>query len=150
MSPSFEVRDPSAVDLTVGHIEAPGAVTLRAVSYVRWTVQVRALESSLSRSHDGRSVKPLDSFLLRTDGEDYFPIDTRDQTLASGSNGTFDLTVDYRVKADAETHRDGDYALTVIYTIAADWRSLSSASDSDDPPCGGTRTRAVVTPSRRG
>jgi len=128
VSPSFEVRDPSAVDLTVGHIEAPGAVTLRAVSYVRWTVQVRALESSLDRSHDGRSVKPLDSFLLRTDGEDYFPIDTRDQTLASGSNGTFDLTVDYRVKADAETHRDGDYILRLRFRRSTLWRNPNAGS----------------------
>jgi hypothetical protein len=116
----FDLRPPSEADLQLGYIEERGALTLVAASNVRWSVEVRALESDMGRSADGTVAKPLSDFLLRANGGSYSSITTFDQTLAYGELGVHSLVIDYKVKMDRDSYRDGDYSLTLVYTITTE------------------------------
>ncbi|MCD5415664.1 hypothetical protein LR032_00925 [Candidatus Bipolaricaulota bacterium] len=111
------LRQPTESDFAVGFIEVEGALTLIAASNIPWTVSVRAVEADMGRSDDGTFVKHLSAFSLRANGAPFFVITQFDQLLASGVAGRHRLTIDYRVELDGESHREGDYGLTLVYTI---------------------------------
>ncbi len=113
----FGLRQPTEADFAVGYVEERSALTLKAASNIPWTVQVHALESNMGSSNDGTYTKPLTDFSLRSNGGSYSSITGFDQTLASGDTGEHTLVIDYKVDTEKETHRDGDYGLTLVYTI---------------------------------
>ena len=115
----YDLRQPSEADLSRGYIEERDALSLAAASNVSWAVKVHALESDMGTSDDGTYTKPLADFSLRANGGPYRSVSGFDQTLASGDAGAHDLVVDYKIDTDKETHKDGDYGLTLVYTITS-------------------------------
>lgn len=113
----FDLRRPTEADFAVGYIEQPSALTLTAASNTSWTVKVHTLESDMGTSDDGIYTKPLTDFSLCANGGPYSSITGFDQTLASGDAGKHTLVIDYKVATEEETHKDGDYGLTLVYTI---------------------------------
>lgn len=115
----FDLRQPTEADFAVGYIEVQSALTLKTASNIPWTVKVHALESDMGASDDGTYIKPLTDFSLRSNGGQYSSITGFDQTLASGDTGEYTLVIDYKVDTEKETHKDGDYGLTLVYTITS-------------------------------
>ena len=113
----YDVHTPSASDFAAGFIEDDGVLVLNAASNIPWTVKVYAIESDMGTSYDGSYTKSLSDFMVRANGGSFFSISTSDQGLASDTCGSHLLSVDYRVKVDESTHKDGDYGLTLVYTI---------------------------------
>lgn len=113
----YDVHAPSASDFSAGFIEDDGVLVLNAASNIPWAVKVHAIESDMGTSYDGSYTKPLSDFMVRANGGNFFSISTSDQVLASGTRGSYLLSVDYRVKVNESTRRDGDYGLTLVYTI---------------------------------
>ncbi len=116
---SVHIPQPSARELARGHVDVPGAVTLNVHSNAPWVVNVRALSPDMGHSDDGAVTKPLADFQLRAANRPYITLDTQDQRLIQGDHGRFSFEVDYRVRFDPRTHRDGDYALDLLYTITS-------------------------------
>lgn len=117
VSNRYDVREPNASDLSAGFIEDDGVLVLNAASNIPWVVKVHAIESDMGASYDGSYTKPLSDFMVRANNASFFSVSTSDQVLASGTRGTYLLSVDYKVKIDESTHKNGDYGLTVVYTI---------------------------------
>ena len=115
----FDLRQPTDADFAAGYIEEQGALTLVTASNIPWTVQVHALESDMGSSDDGTYVKPLSDFSLRANGGAYFAVTRFDQTVANGDVGTHTLAIDYKVQTERESYKDGDYGLTLVYTITS-------------------------------
>jgi len=113
----YDVDTPSASDFAAGFIEDDGVLVLNAASNIPWAVKVHAIESDMGTSYDGNYTKPLSDFMLRANNGNFFSISTSDQVLANGTRGSYLLSVDYRVKIDKDTYKDGDYGLTLVYTI---------------------------------
>ncbi len=111
------IRRPTAADFAVGFIKEEGALILIAASNIPWTVSVRAIEADMGRSDDGTYVKPLSAFSLRANGDPFFVVTRFDQILATGVAGRHRLEIDYRVEVERESHREGDYGVTLVYTI---------------------------------
>lgn len=120
VSSRFDLRQPMPADFALGYIEEKGALTLVAASNIPWTVKVHALESNMGVSEDGSYVKPLSDFALRVNGGGYFSVTPFDQVLASGDVGSHPLIIDYKVKTERESNKNGDYGLTLVYTITSD------------------------------
>ena len=70
-------------------------------------------------SDDGTYIKPLTDFSLRSNGGPYSSITGFDRTLARGDTGEHTLVIDYKVDTEEETHKGGDYGLTLVYTITS-------------------------------
>jgi len=116
---TVRVPEPTARDLARGHVDMPEALALSVRSNAPWVVQVRSLHANMGLSHDRTYTKPLSDFQLRVGQGPYVGVDTTDQRLLQGAHGRFAFDVDYRVKFDPKTHRDGDYALDLVYTITS-------------------------------
>jgi len=116
---SVQVPDPTGHDLAHGHVDILGAVTLKVRSNAPWVVHVRSLDANMGLSRDGTYTKPLSHFQLRVGDGPYVAVDTADKRLLRGAHGHFAFDVDYRIEFDSETHRDGDYALDLVYTITS-------------------------------
>jgi len=115
----FELGTPTPAEIAAGFIEEDGALTLVAASNIPWTVKVHAVEANMGESYDGTYVKPLSDFLIRANGGEFTPISQLDQTLASGTRGSYQLTIDYKVLLDPE-FKPGDYGITLVYTITGE------------------------------
>ena len=115
----FDLRQPTEADFAVGYIEECSALTLNAASNIPWTIKVHALESDMGASDDGTYIKPLTDFSLRSNGGPYSSVAGCDQTLARGDTGEHTLVIDYKVDTEKETHKGGDYGLTLVYTITS-------------------------------
>jgi len=74
----------------------------------------------MGRSDDGTYVKPLSDFSLRANGGSYFSITIFDQTLATGGIGVHPFLIDYKVKTEKDSYKQGEYSLTLIYTITGE------------------------------
>lgn len=116
----YDLRQPTEADFALGYIEENGALTLSAASNIPWVVKVHALEPNMGRSDDGTYVKPLSDFSLRANGGSYFSITTFDQTLATGGVGVHPILIDYKVKTEKDSYKQGDYGLTLVYTITGE------------------------------
>ena len=113
----YDLRKPGADDFATGFIQEDGVLVLKAASNIPWAVKVHAIETDMGTSYDGSYTKPLTDFMLRANGGSFFSVSTSDQVLASGTRGSYQLSVDYRVKVDRDSYKDGDYGLTLVYTI---------------------------------
>ncbi|HDL86193.1 MAG TPA: hypothetical protein ENH11_07715 [Candidatus Acetothermia bacterium] len=113
----YDVRKPDASDFAAGFIEDDGVLVLNAASNIPWAVKVHSIESDMGTSYNGSYIKPLSDFMVRVNGGSFFSISTSDQVLASGTRGAYLLSVDYKVKVNEGTYKDGDYGLTLVYTI---------------------------------
>lgn len=115
---TFVIPQPTAEDLQRGYIERRRALVLVARSNMPWTISVRTDDENMGRSFDGTYVKPITDLLVRAEGGSYVTIGHRDQAITDGPPGEHQVGVDYRVLFDPKTHRDGNYHITVIYTIS--------------------------------
>ncbi len=116
----FDLHQPTEIDFARGYIEKHGALTLVATSNIPWTVKVHAIESDMGTSDDGTYVKPLSDFSLRANGRPYSSVTRFDQPLAGGDRGTHTLIIDYRILTEQESYKEGNYGLTLVYTIISD------------------------------
>lgn len=116
---TFALPQPSAADLKRGYIEVERALTLVAVSNTGWQLIVRTDDPNLGQSYDGTYIKPLDDFQLRARGGEYRSLSHRAQVLKSGTNGRYELEIDYRIRFHP-AYRPGDYRVTLTYTITTD------------------------------
>lgn len=108
---------PTEDDLLLGFIEMSGALFLVARSNIPWVVKVRAVESDLGTSYDGVFTKPLHNFLLRANNGSYFTLTNYDQIIIEGRPGTHPIEIDYKILFNQANHRDGNYGVTLVYTI---------------------------------
>ena len=116
---TVRLPQPSAADLTRGYIELPNAVNLAVRSNIPWAVTVRTDDANMGQSFDGSYTKPVSDFQLRVGNGAYTPISQRNQVLLQGSYGQHNFNVDYRTLFDPSTYRQGNYQVTVIYTIVS-------------------------------
>ena len=116
----FDLHRPTAIDFARGYIEVQTALTLIATSNIPWTVKVHAVEPDMGTSDDGTYVKPLSDFSLRANDGAYSSVTRFDQSLACGDRGLHRLVIDYKVLTERESYKEGDYGLTLVYTITSD------------------------------
>jgi len=109
-SATYAIPDPSALDLSRGYIEAENALRLQVVSNTPWKIQVWT--ESAERLPAG--------VLVRRQGGTYLPIGSAPQVLASGSHGTFDVAVDYRIPLDGDLDALRRMSLEIVYTLMSD------------------------------
>jgi hypothetical protein len=109
-STAYRIREPSALDVARGFIEDENAVRLHLVSNTPWKIQVW-IEGE---ERFGGLV------LIRRHGGSYVPIGREAQVLASGSHGTFDIGIDFRVPLDQDLSDIRESSLDVVYTILSD------------------------------
>lgn len=119
VSSTFVIPNPTPEDLERGYVERQGAVTLVARSNTPWVISVRTEDLDMGTSFDGTVTKPITDFQVRANGQGrYLTVQRYDQALAEGPPGEHRVAVDYRVLFDRERHRDGDYRITLVYTIS--------------------------------
>lgn len=116
---TVQLPQPSAADLARGYIELPHAVSLSVRSNIPWAVTVRTDNANMGQSFDGNYTKPISDFQLRVGNGAFRPITQQNQVLLRGSYGEYNFDVDYRTLFDANIHRQGNYQLTVVYTIVS-------------------------------
>lgn len=114
----YTIPRPTAQERQAGVLERLNALKLRARSTVPWALHVRASEPDMGLSDDGTYRKPISDLEVRATPAPYVPVATHDQTIARGPSGEYLLLLDYRVRLGAE-HRDGNYRVTLIYTLAS-------------------------------
>ncbi len=114
----YTIPQPTAQERQAGFLERLGALKLIARSNVPWALRVRASEPDMGPSDDGTYRKPVSDLAVRAGQGPYVPVAIHDQTLARGPLGEYLLPIDYRVRLGAE-HRDGNYRVTLIYTLAS-------------------------------
>lgn len=113
----IDFPQPTVGDLSLGFIKIRGALSLVARSNIPWVVKVRAMESDLGTSYDGAFTKPLHNFLLRANNGQYFTLTNYNQIIIEGQPGVHPIEIDYKILFDRVNHRDGDYRVTLVYTI---------------------------------
>lgn len=102
----------------MGFLERLSALKLIARSNVPWALRVRAAAPDMGLSNDGTYRKPASDLEVRAAHGPYVPVTVYDQTIARGPVGEHMLPIDYRVHLGAE-HRDGNYHITLIYTLTS-------------------------------
>jgi hypothetical protein len=115
---AFVVPQPDSQDLERGFIERRRALVLVARSNTPWTLSVRTDDPNMGTSFDGQHVKPISDLWVRAEGGRYITVGNADQVIASGPPGEHHVGVDYRVRFDRGTYREGYYRITVLYTIS--------------------------------
>lgn len=113
----IDFPQPTAADLSAGFIKIDGALSLVARSNIPWVVTVRAMERDLGTSRDGLFTKPLHNFLLRANNGIYFTLTNHDQIIIQGQPGIHPIEIDYKILFDQTKYREGDYGVTLVYTI---------------------------------
>ena len=114
---TVQMPEPTFGDLQRGYVEMREAVELDIVSNIPWRVTVSTGDANMGTSHDGSVTKPVSDFQVR--GEDgYQAVSNEDETILQGRSGLFKIELDYRLMLDPDEHKDGDYTLTLTYTIA--------------------------------
>lgn len=113
---AYIIPYPTDQDFERGWIEARGAVTLVVKSNTDWVIEVRALSEDMGGSFSYR--KPVGDFRVRrSDGNDgYMTITDEEQVLAGGTNGVFELNLDYKVLL-GEGYSPGGYKIIIFYRI---------------------------------
>jgi len=116
---AFVIPNPTPEDLERGYVERLRAVTLLARSNTPWVISVRTEDADMGTSFDGTVTKPISDFQVRAHGRGpYLTVQRYDQALAEGPPGEHRVAVDYRVLFDRERHREGNYRITLVYTIS--------------------------------
>jgi len=105
----YAIPEPSPLDLDRGYIEDENAIRLHVVSNTAWKIQVWVESDDASQD-----------VLIRKHGGTYVVLGTSPTVLASGSHGTYDLGVDYRVSLDDGAFEPSDRPLDIVYTIMSD------------------------------
>lgn len=115
----YTIPRPTPQQRQAGFIESLKALQLLARSNVPWVLRVRAQEPDMGLSDDGLYRKPVGDLQVRATTRGlYVPVTLHDQAIASGVPGEYLLPVDYRVRLGTE-HRDGNYRVTLIYTLTS-------------------------------
>lgn len=112
----YRIPQPTAQERAAGWIERPRALQLLARSNMPWVLRVRASETIMGTSDDGQYRKPVSDLYVRA-ARDYVSVQTSDQALMAGPLGEFLIPIDYRVRVGSE-HRDGNYQVTLVYTLS--------------------------------
>jgi len=116
---TYNVPQPTAQDLEKGYIEEKSAFSLMVISNVNWVVTVRALSENLGTSWDGKYLKPLSHFFLRSYQTKFMAIQKRSQKIAWGEKEEQVIDVDYRIEGYGDNYQLGSYKITLEYTITA-------------------------------
>ena len=104
---------PTKDDFDAGSIEALNATRVTVTSDTTWTVSVKTDSVNM-----GGYGKPLSDFQFKKNGAgSYLTISSTDQTLDSGSAGTFDIYVDYKTLLSWAQDAPNTYSLVVTYTL---------------------------------
>jgi hypothetical protein len=114
----YTIPRPTAQERQAGFLERENALKLIARSNVPWALRVRASEPDMGLSDDGTYRKPVSDLEVRAAQGAYVPVAVYDQTIARGPIGEYLLSIDYRVRLGSE-HRDGNYRVTLIYTLTS-------------------------------
>jgi len=114
---TVHMPQPTQRDLARGFIEQRDAVELDISSNIPWRITINTNNGDMGLSADGSTAKPVSDFQVRGNG-DYQSVSNEDQTILEGSGGVFKVELDYRLLFDPQEHKDGDYTLTLTYTIA--------------------------------
>lgn len=114
---TFTLPIPTARDFEVGFIEIVDAVEGSVWSNTDWVLSVSTRATDMGTSHDRTYTKPLSDFLWRADGGSYQAISRTYQTVAIGRKQQA-IGINYKVLFDKKRHRDGDYAITLVYTVS--------------------------------
>lgn len=115
---TFVVPRPTPADLARGYIERERAITLVARSNTPWILTVRTSSESMGTSFDGRYTKPVSHLQVRAEDGPYVTLARTAQVLARGPSGEYRVGMDYRVLFDGARYREGDYRVTVSYTLS--------------------------------
>jgi len=114
---TYHIPQPTPQDLQRGYIQEDNALSLTVVSNVNWVVKVRALSKNLGSSWDGRYIKPLSDFLIRSHQTQFMPVQQIPQKIAWGKNGKKTVNIDYRVEGYNRNYHPGNYKIILEYTI---------------------------------
>jgi hypothetical protein len=114
----YTIPRPTAQERQAGFIEHRKALQLLARGNVPWVLRVHAQEPDMGLSDDGTYRKPVSDLAVRVATGPYVLVMLQDQVITSGSPGEHLLPVDYRVRLGDE-HRDGNYRVTLIYTLTS-------------------------------
>jgi hypothetical protein len=104
---AFTFPEPTPLDRTRGYIEAEHAVRLHVVSNTSWKIQIRSASANAS-------------VMIRKHGDEYFALSAQPKILAQGQNGVFEISVDYRLHANAGGEFDTNHPLEIVYTVMSD------------------------------
>jgi hypothetical protein len=103
--------EPTPLDYARGYLEVEHALRPHVVSNTRWTIQVRVLELG--------NALPL-TLQARSHGGAYFPLSTQPQILATGLNGAFEISIDYRLPLGTDGEFSTDVPQEIVYTMMSD------------------------------
>ena len=123
-SQSFSLRtapiqfsSPSDTDLQRGLVDYREAAVLSMSANHNWVAQLRTTSTYMGTSRDSSFQKPVSDFRVRSGGVSFESVSVSERIISSGNSGGYEIPVDYRVLFDADSHRDGQYSITLIYTI---------------------------------
>lgn len=118
---SVAFSTPQANDFERGYVELRNATefALQTNDVHPWVVMVSAESDNLGASQDGNNRRALDDVLIRFGRGDYVPLSRQGSSLASGANGAYAFSANYRLRLDPQTHRQGDYGVHLLYTLIA-------------------------------
>lgn len=109
----YTVPPPTALDRSRGYIEDENAARLRLASNTAWKIQVEI-------QNDDWIERGVTAFELRQRGDEFLSVSEGPQVLARGSNGVYELDLDYRVSIDAETFDGMNEPILLLYTIMSE------------------------------
>jgi hypothetical protein len=107
-SVAFEIPEPTPLDYARGFIEAQHAVQLHVVSNTSWKIQVQLKDAQAGTSA---------GIQLRSHSGEYLILSVSPQIIAQGSNGVFEISIDYRLLLDSEGPFTPGAPREIIYTI---------------------------------
>ena len=116
-STPVQLSNPREVDLEQGSLDFERATVLTTSANDSWVIQLRTSSTYMGASHDSGYQKPISDFQYRGAGDSFTRVTQSERVISSGSAGGYEIPVDYRVLFDQDTHRDGQYSISLIYTI---------------------------------
>lgn len=115
-SSTYNFPSISTDDFDAGYIKSLLATTLTVVSSSSWQVDVKT--DSVNMGGYGKSIS---DFLVKKNGNPTFlVISDTNQELDSGSNGTFNIDVDYKMLLDWVKDAPNTYSITVKFTLTTE------------------------------
>jgi hypothetical protein len=106
----YQIPVPTSLDRSRGYVDDTDVGTLKVVSNTPWKLEVEFA---------GAQVLPVGvrRFELRCSGGSFVPVGGSPQVLASGTNGVYQVTLDYRVVLDPEVDIETSQPLVLVYTL---------------------------------
>ena len=109
----YRIPTPTALDQARGYLEDANAVTLEIASNTPWKIQVELADGGVMPNGVSR-------FAVGRRGEPLHAVRPSPVVLADGANGTYEVSLDYRVYLDPNAPIDPDQPIVLVYTLMAD------------------------------